>query len=80
VSHLYLVALAGVALVVLAVLFEAVTSVARRPKWGAHRHRYLAPVVTSDRREADLPFVGADRRWGRASQVTPLDDAPRHAA
>lgn len=79
-SILYLVALAGVAIVLLAALFEAVTAVSRKPKWGELRQRHLVPVVSHDRREHDLPFVGADRRAAGASQHAPLSDTGRRAA
>lgn len=79
-SILYLAALAGVAIVLLAALFEAVTSVSRKPHWGESSRRHLVPVVTQDRREHDLPFVGADRRAVGASQHAPLDDDERRVA
>jgi hypothetical protein len=80
VSILYLVALAGVAIVLLAALFEAVAAVSRKPKWGESHRRHLVAVVSHDRRQGDLPFVGADRRAGGASEHAPLSDNGRRAA
>jgi len=60
-SALYLTALAGVAVAILGLAWDAVASVARRPPWESSL-RALTLVRTADRREHPLPFVGEDRR------------------
>jgi hypothetical protein len=60
-SFIYVVALAGFALVLLAVLLDAVWSVSRPPVWGKHMAS-LRLVATMERRGNSLQFVGAERR------------------
>ncbi|MCG3188239.1 MAG: hypothetical protein LKCHEGNO_00166 [Burkholderiaceae bacterium] len=60
-SALYLMALAGVAVAIVGLAWDAVTSVARRPPWESSL-RALTLVRTADRREHALPFVGGERR------------------
>jgi hypothetical protein len=53
--------LVGVCVVILGVLYEAVASVSRKPRW--HVERPVMTVVhTVERRMQSLPFVAADRR------------------
>ncbi len=62
-SLIYLLALAGVCMAVVALVVEAVLSVARPARWGELRAEW-APVASTqpDRRRQQLPFVGRDRR------------------
>jgi uncharacterized membrane protein len=60
-SLFYVVALVGVALMLLALIVDAVWSVSRKPRWGDVRVR-LTVVETIDRRTQKLPFIGAERR------------------
>ena len=75
-SLIYLIALIAVSTALLAGLAEAVWSVSRTPAWGQPA-RMLGLVVTMDRREQSVPFVGADRR--RAT-VDPHTEVERIAA
>lgn len=63
-STIYLVTLIGVAVALLYAIADVVVSLSRRPVWErpAHRPMQLAAVETVERREQQLPFVGADRR------------------
>jgi hypothetical protein len=63
-SLVYLVLLAGVALVILFVLSDAILSVTRKPVWEQRDTAgpALRIVATTERRSSNLPFVGADRR------------------
>jgi hypothetical protein len=61
VSLIYLLALVGFALVMLAVMADAVMSVSRKPSWAENKGA-LSAVVTVDQRTQALPFVGAERR------------------
>ena len=61
-SALYLVLLVGVCVVILGVLYEAVASVSRKPRWHVERRPVMTVVHTVERRVQSLPFVGADRR------------------
>jgi len=81
-SFIYLLALAGVGLALIAVTVDSVLSVARKPRWseveGMARPQ-LAVVETTDRRELELPFVGRERRSaGEAAQHEAV--SPRRAA
>ena len=70
-SILYLLALVGVGIALIAALVEAVLSVSRKPDWSASpTHLHL--VSTVDRRAQQLRFVGADRR----SAATAAQDDP----
>ena len=60
-STLYLLALSGVGLVLLALLADAVLSVSRKPNWALPRH-HLMLVDKAERRTQSLPMVGKDRR------------------
>jgi len=71
VELVYLVALIGVVVAILALLGEAVASVTRSPSWQAQRFELARPAVdpaplqvvaTVDRRAQPLGFVGKDRR------------------
>ena len=66
-SILYVVTLIGVCVAVLALIWDAVASVSRRPVWHVTRPD-LSLVTTSDRRRSELPFVGHDRRQQDAEQ------------
>jgi hypothetical protein len=62
--------LCGVALLILAATAEAVMSVSKKPCWqttGASA--VFALVLTPDRREEPLPFVGKDRRKADVASV-----------
>lgn len=62
-STLYLIALVGVGLAIVAITLESILSVSRKPSWAGPLARpRLAVVPTVDRREQDLPFVGPGRR------------------
>ena len=73
-SLFYVVALAGVAFVLLALVGEAVWSVSRKPRWGEARAR-LVVVETVDRRKQQLPFVGVERRRGKDNAAQAADEA-----
>lgn len=60
-STLYMIALLCVAVVILAVMLDAVVAVSRKPKWGPSQPTLMV-VSTSERRGPELPFVGLDRR------------------
>ena len=93
-SILYLIALAGVALALMAMLYEAVASVGRKPHWMRPAAAGLAGtaedpaspqaatglqlVETADRRAMELPFVGQDRR--QSSRAAERQGQARRAA
>jgi len=60
-SYIYLVALGAVGATILAMVFDAVLSVSRKPKWESIE-RPLSLVAVTERRTQSLPFVGTDRR------------------
>lgn len=60
-SNLYLLALSGVGLVLLALVADAVISVSRKPNWTV-QHHHLTLVDTAERRTNSLSMVGRDRR------------------
>jgi hypothetical protein len=68
-STLYLLALCGVGLLLLAAVVEALLAVSRKPDWTV-RTRRLRLVHAVDRRSQAAPFVGAERR---GSQFQDLD-------
>jgi hypothetical protein len=68
-SLIYLAALLAVAASILALAFDAVVSVSRKPQWHLAPER-LVLVETIDRRTQQLPFVGTDRRQGTAAADT----------
>ena len=80
-STLYVLVLIGVALMVLAGLIEAVIAVSRKPDW---QSKALTPrlslVSTDDRRSAQLPYVGVDRREAEHGAAPAVHEAPRQAA
>lgn len=62
-SFIYLLALVGVGLAIVALTLDSIVSVSRKPRWSEGLARpmlHVVPVV--ERREQALPFVGADRR------------------
>jgi hypothetical protein len=62
-SAIYLLVLLGVGLAILAMTLDSILSVSRKPSWAEDIARpmlHVVPVV--ERREQDLPFVGAERR------------------
>jgi hypothetical protein len=61
-SLVYLVAMSGVAAVMLAVILDAVRSASRKPSWAEPKRPMLAVVETEERRRQQLPFVGQERR------------------
>jgi hypothetical protein len=71
-STLYLLALCGVGLALLAVAVEAIVSVTRKRPWPTAPSR-LVLVETLDRRRQALPFVGEDRRAGDPADATAPD-------
>ena len=60
-SNLYLLALGGVGLVLLALVVDAVISVSRQPNWTVPHH-HLMLVDKAERRTNPLPVVGTDSR------------------
>jgi hypothetical protein len=72
-SAVYLVALVGVGISILWLLVDAVLSVSRRPRWETLQFRSLTLVSTAERRQHELPYVGAERRKAPAP-VTHDDD------
>ena len=62
VSTLYLIALAGFCIIVLAAVVEAVLAVSRRPDWSKTPQTRLHLMPTEERRTQDIPFIGAERR------------------
>jgi len=68
-SMLYLLTLAGVAVAMIALTWDAVRSVSRAPDWGRLPVRHAMPL-DDDRRRQSLPFVGQERR-----QPMPESDA-----
>lgn len=73
-STLYLLALVGVCVALLAVMGEAIVSVSRTPRWTTPRRRLMV-VEAVERRTQNLPFVGTDRRKtaGSVSEEAPAD-------
>ncbi len=69
-STLYLLALAGVGLMLLAAVVEALLAVSRKPDWSVVKPRHLRLTQTLDRRGQVVPFIGPDRR---VSQFQDLD-------
>jgi len=72
-SLIYLVALIGVCVVLVAGLADAVWSVSRKRSWGQPTARELTLVTTVERRTQNLPFVGRDRRRAAAAPQTEVD-------
>jgi hypothetical protein len=76
VGTLYLVALVGVAVALVALVAEAVLSMARPPIWLAQRFKLsqpapLAVVATTDRRAQQLDYVGTERRGRTVADTRP---------
>jgi hypothetical protein len=69
-SLIYLLALCGFALVMLAVMVDTVMSVSRKPSWNTSKTA-LSEVITVDQRTQNLPFVGAERRVANAALERP---------
>ena len=65
-SAVYLVALVGVGISILWLLVDAVLSVSRRPRWETLQFRSLTLVSADERRQQELPYVGAERRKSNA--------------
>jgi hypothetical protein len=60
---IYSLLMIAVGLAVLAVGIDAIVSVTRRPCWHTSPTRpMLSAIETVDRRQAQLPYVGVDRR------------------
>lgn len=62
-SAIFLLALLGVGLAIVALTLDSIVSVSRKSRWTEGLARpmlHVVPVV--ERREQALPFVGADRR------------------
>lgn len=76
-SLIYLALLAGVAIMILGALYEAIASVSRKPDWGSHRRPLLTVVPVTNSRAMDLPYVGNDRR---AAKPAMPGEAQREAA
>jgi hypothetical protein len=76
-SAVYLVALVGVGISILWLLVDAVVSVSRRPRWETLQFRSLTLVSTPERRQHELPYVGAERR--KAPDPVTQDDARKVA-
>lgn len=67
-SVIYLFALAGVGLAIVAMALESILSVSRKPRWAEDIARPTLTVVpVVERREQHAPYVGAERR--RAPKV-----------
>jgi hypothetical protein len=76
VGIVYLVALVGVAVALVALVAEAVLSTARPPIWLTQRFKLsqptpLAVVATTDRRALQLDYVGSERRGQTAAATRP---------
>lgn len=69
-SLIYLLALVGFALVMLAVMIDAVMSVSRKPSWTENRVA-LREVVTVERRIQTLHYVGIERRAEGVDEQVP---------
>jgi hypothetical protein len=77
-SFIYLVALWGVGIAIVAIMIDAVISVSRPPSWKTMTGpRTLQLVETEDRRTQQIPFVGVDRR---APVAAPALESEREAA
>ena len=68
-SIVYLVALAAVCVILLAVMADAVRAVSRKPVWHSAQMPRLQQVETVDRRTQTLPFVGTERRQAENATV-----------
>lgn len=70
---LFAFALVGVGAMIVAVTVATVLSVSRRRRWTLHKtpQPSWAPLQPEDRRRAQLPFVGQERR--RATDDSALD-------
>ncbi len=79
-SLIYLALLAGVAIMILGALYEAIASVSRKPDWGSHRRPLLTVVPVTNSRAMDLPYVGSDRRAAGAAKPAMHGEAQREAA
>lgn len=77
-SAVYLVALVGVGISILWLLFDAVISVSRKPRWETFAPRALTLVKAQERRTQSMPFIGAERR--KSSGDTGYDDVDRLVA
>jgi hypothetical protein len=76
VGLVYLVALVGVAVAVIALAADAVLSMAREPIWSTQRFELsqpapLAVVATTDRRARQLDYVGRERRFPAGADTRP---------
>lgn len=74
-ASLYLIALFGVAALILGVMVDALRAVLRPPAWAVQRMP-LALVETVDRRTRNLPYVGADRRQSATGTADDAEAAP----
>lgn len=74
-ASLYLIALFGVAALILGVMVDALRAVSRPPVWAGQRMP-LALVQTVDRRTRNLSYVGADRRQSATGTVDAEAAAP----
>jgi len=62
-SAIYLLVLLGVGLAIVAMTLDSILSVSRKPRWAEDLARPMLHVVSVvERREQNLPFVGAERR------------------
>jgi len=69
VSIILMIAIVAVYGIILAEVLGAVISVSRPAKWEAIRMPSLSEVVTEDRRDQELPFVGLDRRLAQPASI-----------
>ena len=80
-STLYVLVLAGVALVILASVLEAAIAVSRKPDWQSSAFApRLSLVPSAERRSTQLPYVGIDRRSAETAASPTVRAAPRKAA
>ncbi len=74
-SIVYLIALIGVAAMLLMLCFESLRSVAVKPVWQTAPAYQPKPALQlaeyEDRRTQDLPFVGKERRRDRMGSAVP---------
>ena len=77
-STLYLLALCGVAFMLLAAVVEALLAVSRKPDWTVKTRR-LHLVHAVDRRSQAVPFVGAERRGSQFQDLTSGEQHRRRA-
>lgn len=78
-SLIYLLTLAAVGVVLLALVWDAVRSVSRRPDWAGARSLVPRAVAANpDRRQHALPYIGTERRTGDPVNVVRSSEVEAH--